>query len=669
MRFSSCRGHQGTNGWNLVTAAKSLLRIRMMRGMFTYHALLVAIAVGGLIAGGLAAGLGSGVASDLWAAATFFVLIALLIEILRSLGRGDVGLDLIAALSMAAALLFGQALAGNVVALMYAGGQLLESYAEGRARREMTALLGRVAHKAMRYAGTELIEVPIEQLDRDDRVLIRRGEVVPVDGTLVSRYATLDQSALTGESAPVALEEGAAILSGVTNAGDTFDLIAASSAADSTYANVVRLVTQAQKSKAPSVRIADRYAIWFLLFTLAVSGVAWWASGDRIRALAVLVTATPCPLILALPVAIIAGISRSAKHGALVKSGGAIEALAKVRTAILDKTGTLTFGQVGVSGIWTVGGWSAEEVLRLAASLDQASNHVVAEALIKEAGRQGLILTSPKAVREMGGSGIAGRVGERSVAVGGGQYIMRLGTAGDLAALRRNLPKGTANVTVAIDGQLAGLILLEDRVRPDAESLLDSLRSAGINRIVLASGDRKEVVESVASSLAIDEALSELTPQDKLEVVRRESASSPTMMVGDGINDAPALASATVGVAMGARGAAASSESADIVLLVDRLDSLASALRIAHRTRRIALQSIGVGLGLSVIAMLVAAWGYLPPVAGALVQEAIDVAVILNALRVLKDPVESPRAAFGTGNTGGDKPPLREASQSAPGPW
>ncbi|WP_246723764.1 heavy metal translocating P-type ATPase [Rhizobium sp. ARZ01] len=606
------------------------------RALYIFRSMLVAIAAAGLTGGTIAWLYGSDTwANRIWFVATVPVLAALVVEIVTSLRKGEVGLDLVAALSMTAALAFGEPLAANVVALMYSGGQLLESYAEGRARREMTALLGRVAHTAMRYTGDALEEVPVSGIRVGERILVRHGEVVPVDGTLASEAAALDQSSLTGESATVESVTGDEILSGSTNLGNTFDLLATRPAAESTYANIVRLVQQAQESKAPSVRIADRYAVWFLVLTLLIAGIAWWISGDRIRALAVLVVATPCPLILALPVAIISGMSRSAKLGVLIKNGGAMEVLAKVRTAVLDKTGTLTYGQARVIDMRTTDGWEAREMLRLAASLDQASGHVIAEALVEDARRRGLSLATPTDVTEAAGTGVSGVVDGRRVTIGGSRYVRDLSN-GDPYALRDGVPEDAAVVAVAVDGELAGIIVLADRVRPDAAAMLEAFHGVGIRRVVLASGDRSDVVAAVAKKLGIDEAHGELTPAQKVEIVRQEAAKAPTMMVGDGVNDAPALATATVGIAMGARGAAASSESADVVLLVDRLDNLIKAIHAAHRTKRIAMQSVLVGLGLSVVAMLVAAAGYLPPVAGAFTQELIDIAVILNALRALR---------------------------------
>lgn len=597
---------------------------------------LVAIALLGLAAGGGLAFSGSpALARVAWTAATFPVLGTLLLQIVVSLRQGDVGLDVVAALSMSAALAFNESLAGNVVALMYSGGRLLETFAQGRARREMTALLGRVARTAMRYNGLGLEEVSINDIAPGDRILIREGEVLPVDGHVAGPFALLDLSALTGESAPRRIAQGDEALSGATSAGEAFELIATRRAAESTYAGIVRLVEAAQRSKAPMVRIADRYAMGFLALTLAIAGLAWMVSQDPIRVLAVLVVATPCPLILAVPVAIISGMSRVARHGVLVKSGGVLEAMSTIRTAIVDKTGTLTHGRASIAGIRTKGSISQDEVLVLAASLDQASSHVLAAALITAAAERGLNLAAPTDIREAPGEGIAGNVGGQRVVIGSIDYVRRAvdGPAAD--EMLEGIEPELLAVAVAIDGEMAGVILLQDRVRSDAGDMLATLRKAGVRRIVLASGDKVDIAEAVGRQIGADLTMGNLTPQQKVDLVKAEGG-NPVMMVGDGVNDAPALAAANVGVAMGARGTAASSEAAGVVVLVDELKPLATAITIAIRTRRIAFQSVYVGIGLSIAAMIVAALGYLPPVQGALLQEAIDVAVILNALRALR---------------------------------
>ncbi|MBW8285043.1 MAG: HAD-IC family P-type ATPase, partial [Rhizobium sp.] len=370
---------------------------------------------------------------------------------------------------------------------------------------------------------------------------------------------------------------------------------------------------------------------------------AWWGTGDPLRALAVLVVATPCPLILAVPVAIISGMSRAASLGVLVKSGGALERLARVRIAVLDKTGTMTSGKAGVVEIRTSDGIDPEELLRLAASLDQASNHVSAEALVRSARERGMALSTPADIVETPGSGVEGRIAGRSVVVGGSDFVRGKCRSGNPYALGGDLPPGTAVVAVGLDGIVAGIILLSDRIRDDASEAITAFRAAGVTRFVLASGDHADVVQAAGALLGVDEARGDLLPPEKVAVVIAERRNGPVMMIGDGVNDAPALAAADVGVAMGARGAAASSESADVVLLVDHLGRLPAALRIAQRTRLIALQSVVVGLTLSLLAMIAAAFGYLPPVQGALLQELIDVAVILNALRALSVPASLQR--------------------------
>lgn len=602
--------------------------------------LLLALAAGGLaFAGGQTI-----LAQRLWAGATALVLALLVFHILSSLKRGEFGLDLIAALAMGTALLFGENLAGAIVALMFTGGEALEAFAQRRAAREMSALLSRLPRSAARYEDGRLTEVPLEALRPGDRLLVRRGEVVPVDGTVESPQASLDQSALTGEPLPVRHVRGAPIMSGSTNAGDAFDLITRQAAADSTYAGIVRLVETAQRSRAPMVRLADRYALGFLALTLAIAGAAWVFSGDPVRLLAVLVIATPCPLILAVPVAIISGISRCAGRGVLVKEGGALERLAALRTVLIDKTGTLTGGRPRLVAVAARDGLAPNEVLRLAAALDQASAHVVASALVEAAGERCLALPSPQQVTEEPGAGLTGKIGGQVVAVGGWDFVTsRLSPAAiapDIAAARAEwtTQPGTVVVAVAVDGALAGALLLADAVREEAQAVLGALREMGVTRLILATGDEPARAEAIAAGLGFDAVLSNMTPQDKAAAVAAEHASGPVMMIGDGVNDAPALAAADIGVAMGGGASAggASSEAAGIVILVNRLDRLIDAMRIARRSRAIALQSVVAGIGLSTLGMVAAAFGLLAPVEGALLQEAIDVAVILNALRALR---------------------------------
>jgi len=598
---------------------------------------LAVLPAAGLVLG-FAARLGglTGWPEAIWSAFTLPVLLVLIVEIVASLRRGDVGLDIVAALSMTAALLVGEALAAAIVALMYAGGRYLEAFAERRARRDMTALLSRVPRTALRHRDDQLEEVALDLIMPGDRLLLRRGDVVPVDGTVASGVAVLDQSALTGESLPVKRAPGEPVLSGSTNAGDAFDLIAEHRAAESTYAGVIRLVEDAQRSRAPMARLADRYALIFLGVTVVLAGAAWWLAGDPIRAVAVLVVATPCPLILAVPVALVSGLSRAAKLGILIKGGKAIENLARVRGLVIDKTGTLTVGEARIMNTRTAAGVGEDELLRLAASLDQASKHIIGQTLVAEAQRRGLPLAIPTEVVETPGEGLVGRVEGRSVMVGGlGFVASKIGGVRD-ALLPGDRQPGALAVAVAVDGKLAGVMVLADELRAGTEQLLKALRALGIERIVLATGDRHEVARFISAGLSLDQVRSELTPDQKILVVLSERKNGPVMMIGDGINDAPALAAADVGVAMGAKGAAASAQAADVVLLVDQLDRVLPAIKIARRSRRIALESVAAGMGLSILAMIAAALGYLVPVEGAVLQELIDVAVIFNALRALR---------------------------------
>jgi heavy metal translocating P-type ATPase len=409
---------------------------------------------------------------------------------------------------------------------------------------------------------------------------------------------------------------------------------AARRAADSAYSTLVRLVRDAQASRAPFIRLADRYAAVLLPVTLVLAGLAWVLAGDPVRALAVLVVATPCPLILAAPIAIVSGMSRSARAGVVVKDGGAIERLGSARSVVIDKTGTLTVGEPAVERIVVSDGRAGDELLRLAASADQLSAHGLAEALVHEAERRGLRLSLPADAVERAGQGVEGRVEGHRVTVGSAAWLAERGVAAGAAV--PGAP-GQARVQVGVDGEPAGTIVLADAVREDAAAAVAALRAGGVREIVMATGDRADVAEPVGRRVGVDTVRASLEPQEKLAVVRElRGRLAPVVMVGDGINDAPALALADVGVAMGAAGATVSAEAADAVIVVDRLDRLAEAMRVGRRALRIARQSVVAGMGLSIAAMLVAAAGHLPPLAGAVLQEGIDVAVILNALRVLR---------------------------------
>ena len=556
---------------------------------------------------------------------------------IRDFLAGRLGVDAIAFLSMSGALVLGQTLAGVVVAIMYAGGNVLEDFAVARAQRDLRSLIDRAPRVAHRRVTSVVEEIPVERVCVGDDILVRAGEVIPVDGVITSPVAVIDESALTGEPIPVSRHAGELARSGSLNAADTFEIRASATASESTYAGIVRMVSAAQTAKSPFIRLADRYALLLLPLTLMIAGGAWLFSGDPIRGLAVLVAATPCPLILAAPVAFIAGVAQAAKRGILIKGSGPLEALARTHTVMFDKTGTLTVGGARLVAIETPPGQSTEEVLRIAGSLEQVSHHVVAAAIVEAATSKGLKLTVPSGVRETMGSGLEGVIDGRAVRVGSHQmvYGARKPEAWAVRALRRAAWRSALSVFVAVDGRTIGAVLLADELRRETPRAVQALRTAGVSRIVMVTGDRADAAETIGAALDLDAVLADREPADKVDAVATEQRQNATVMVGDGINDAPALAAATVGIAMGARGASVSSEAADVVILIDRLDRVSDAVIIARRTRGIALQSILAGMTMSGLAMFFAAIGLLLPIAAALTQEAIDVAVILNALRAL----------------------------------
>jgi heavy metal translocating P-type ATPase len=605
---------------------------------------LTVIAVAAIVAGGgLYLGGRDAPADAVLAGAVTLLAVSVLIHIAGALIREHrFGVDVIALLAMVGALVLGEYLAGAVVALMFSGGQWLEAAASRRARRELTALLQRLPKVTHRYRGDALEEVDVADVRPADVLLIRTGDVIPVDGSVVTGEAVIDESALTGESLPVARQAGEIILSGTANAGPPFDLRVVRAAAASAYARLVHLVESAEKSRAPYVRMADRYASWFLPITLGTAGVAWAISGDPVRALAVIVVATPCPLILAAPIALISGLSRAAGQGIIVKGGGAIESLGRARTVLFDKTGTLTVGKPAVSRITVTGRADESDVLRLAASLDQYSAHVLAGALVTAATERDLALAPAWDVHEDAGDGLVGTVEGRHLAVGSRRWLRAQGCDVDevAAAATGSTDGGFARVFVGADGRQLGTIIMADGLRADAGETIRRLRAAGIRHIAMVSGDHRSVAERIGANLDLDRVYAEQTPQDKLTLVaalRDDDDLGPVVMVGDGVNDAPALALADVGIAMGAAGATISAEAADVVITVDQLSRVADAVAIGRRSMRIATQSVTGGMALSIFAMGFAAAGLLVPVAGALLQEVIDVAAILNALRALQD--------------------------------
>ena len=596
---------------------------------------LLVVTLGAFLAGLIAWVAGAQVVADAcWVVGTVAAVPPTVAWVVAALRARRAGVDLLAVMSLVGSLAVQEYLAGSLIAVMVATGRALEAAAQRRASRDLRLLLEHAPRSARRRVGDVVTAVPLEAVTAGDLLVVGPGEVVPVDGRIEDVAAMLDESVLTGEPLLVERAVGESVRSGVVNAGPAFALRAAATAAQSTYAGIVRLAQQAGAENAPVVRLADRYAAWFLPVALLVAGAAWLISGSLVRAVAVLVVATPCPLLLAAPVAIVSGLSRASRLGVVIRSGAALETLGRARTLVMDKTGTLTVGRPAVVEVTAAPGQDASEMVRLAASTEQFSPHVLAEAIVGEARVRHLHLSVPERVEEQPGRGVTATVDGRRVDVGRrtpptDQRWVRL-------ALSRARLDGAALAWVAVNGEVIGTVMLRDPLRRDAPRTLRRLRAAGLQRLVMHPGDRLEPAREVAPVLGLDDVHAEQTPAGKVAAVRAERELAVTVMVGDGVNDAPALATADVGVALGARGSTASSEVADIVLTTDRLDRLADAMDIARRARRIAVQSAVVGMGLSLAAMMIAAVGRLPPAAGALLQEGIDVAVILNALRALR---------------------------------
>ncbi|GAA0250133.1 heavy metal translocating P-type ATPase [Saccharothrix mutabilis subsp. mutabilis] len=604
-------------------------------------ALLVVVAAL-VAAGGVARVAGPVPAAVLWAAADVVALVPTVVWVVADLRVRRYGADLLAVLALGGTLAVGEFLAGAVIAVMVATGRLLEAAARRRAGRDLSALLERAPGQAHLRRGEDVETVPVGLVRPGDRVVVLPGEVVPVDGALVVD-GTFDESALTGEAVPVTRRAPEPVRSGVVNAGAAVDLTATATAGDSTYAGVVALARQAAASSAPVARLADRIAVWFLPAALLVAGLAWAFTGDPERAVAVLVTATPCPLLLAVPIAVTGGMSRASRAGVVVKGGAALELLGRVSTLVMDKTGTVTEGRPEVVDLVCAPGTTREEALALAAGVERYSPHVLASAVVRAAERAGVRPANAHGVTEEPGRGARGDVDGRTVHVG------RLPSAAPQpdwardAARRAHLDLAGV-IWVSRDDEPVAALLVRDRIRTDAARTMRRLRAAGVRRVVLLTGDRVDNAVEVAGMLGIDEVHANATPADKIALVRAARSGGTTAMVGDGINDAPALAAADVGVALGSRGSTAAAQAADAVILDDRIDRLADAVDTARRARRVALQSAGLGTVLSLLAMLAAAGGFLVPVAGALVQEAIDLAVIANALRALGGRTRRPHA-------------------------
>jgi len=559
----------------------------------------------------------------------------LVLGLLAGLARGEFGSDLLAGISIVTSVALGEYLAGTLVVLMLSGGQTLEAYAVRRASSALAALARRMPAAAHRSRGGALEDVPLDAVAVGDLVVVFPHETCPVDGTVTDGHGTMDESYLTGEPYLLAKAPGSAVLSGAVNGDTALTVRAEKRAVDSRYAKIMRVMRETEQRRPRLRRLGDRLGALYTPVAVALALAAWAASGDPVRFLAVLVVATPCPLLIAIPVAIIGAVSLAARRGVVVKDPAVLEALDTCRVAIFDKTGTLTYGRPALVELVAADGFTPDEVLRLTAGLERYSRHPLAGAVLDAAAAARLPLPEVAEVAELPGKGLVGVVGGRAVRVTG---------RGKLAAARTDLapllppPAGGLECVVLIDDRLAGTARFRDRPREDGRRFIDHLGARhGFRRVLLVSGDREEEVRYLAETVGITEVYAGQSPEQKVEIARRETAGANTVFVGDGVNDAPALAACTVGLAFG-RNSDVAAEAAGAVILDADLRRVDEFLHVSQRLRAIALQSAVGGMALSVAGMIAAAAGLLPPVAGAIVQEVIDVAAVLNALRVAFPP-------------------------------
>lgn len=575
-----------------------------------------------------------------WTVGLVLVSLPILWKTVRGVLRGKFAADVVASLAIITSILIGQPLVGFVIVLMQTGGEALERYAAGRASQALRQLTENAPHVVHLVEPSGTHDVRPDSVRKGDSILVRPGEMIPCDGIVIGGESHVDTSTLTGEPMPQRVTVDDAVMSGATNEESPLTIRVTAIVEDSQYARIVALVREAQSSKAPLQRLADRYAVWFTPFTIAVCGFAWILSGDWQRVLAVLAIATPCPLILATPVAILGGMNRAARRHILVRNGGALETLSRTSAIVFDKTGTLTAGKPSVSQVVGLDSLEENEVLRLASAVEQGSGHLLARTVVEAAEALGMRPPPASEIIESPGRGVEGKTDGMRVAVGAGSYIAQHypALAGSIDMVNARDVDVLLRAFVAVDGKLAGSIEYEDQPRPSMNPFIERLRSFGIERLILLSGDRPENARRIAAGVGIQEARGDMLPQDKVDVVNRlKDDGEVVAMIGDGTNDAPALSAADVGIALASHGRGVATEAADVILLIDDPARLADAITISRRTMRIARQSIWTGLGLSAIGMTIASLGGISAIAGAAVQEIVDLAVIVNALRASRD--------------------------------
>jgi heavy metal translocating P-type ATPase len=572
------------------------------------------------------------IANTLLIAVSAVAALQLIKDMVETIREGGLGLDILALTAIVVGILLGEYWASVVIALMLTGGEALEDYAERRATNELSGLLDRAPKQAHLKDGDSTTDVPVDSVKVGDHILVKPGEVIPVDGTIIDGTTSIDESSLTGESLPVTKASGDEVLSGAVNVDAAITIKAIHISADSQYAQIIKLVKEATAAKSPFVRLADRYSVPFTVISFGIAFAAWALSGDVHRFLEVIVVATPCPLLIGAPVAIISGMSRAAKHGIIVKNGSSLERLASIKSIAFDKTGTLTKGTPVLEAVKSYGGMKENELLALAAAIESNSAHILAEAVVAYAKDKHVGPASVSNVREEPGFGLRADWNDKQVLLG--KYAFLRDEEATFPDEQQAADDDRTTTFVAVDGQVVGALHFTDEVRPEAKQTVADLRKAGMQHILMLTGDNAGVAKTIGAEVGITEVYAGLLPKDKVAGIKNiEKSYRPTGMVGDGVNDAPVLAASDVGIALGARGSTAASESADVVIMLDDVHKVAQAVTIAKHTIRIGLQSIMIGIGISVGLMLIFSTGRFPAVLGAGLQEVVDVVVIINALR------------------------------------
>ncbi|MCR1880874.1 heavy metal translocating P-type ATPase [Ligilactobacillus murinus] len=553
------------------------------------------------------------------------IALSMLKEMIKTLRSGSYGVDLLAITAVAATLAVGQYWAAMIVLIMLVGGDSLEDYASKKAHTELKALLDNSPQTAHKVVADKLIDIKVDEANIGDQLVVKPGETVPVDGHIIKGSSMFDESSLTGESRPITKNVSDTVYSGSINGDSAITMTVDKLAKDSQYQRLIQLVKQADSTPAHFVRMADRYAVPFTGIAFVIAGIAWFVSKDPVRFAEVLVVASPCPLILAAPVALVSGMSRSSRNGIVVKTGSVLEKMATAKTAAFDKTGTITSGRLFVDQIKPVAGTTKEELLSYAASAEQSSGHILARSLLNYAVKHDVNLLEVQQLSEVTGNGVTAQIAGQTIKVGKASFVAPTAQVAETTQ---------TCVYISLNDRYIGTITFIDKLRFEAAQTMQTLRDHGVKHLMMLTGDQQAIAQTIAKEVGIDDVRAKLLPEEKIKALKAVPESEhPVIMVGDGVNDAPSLTVADVGIAMGAHGATAASESADVVILKDDLLKVAKAVEIAQDTLRIARQAVLIGIFICVFLMLVASTGFIPAIVGAMFQEVIDTVSILWGLR------------------------------------